>query len=122
MTPVINPWIFYLMNVIDNLNITASITFTITMIVVFILAIFIIVGYFCEGLDNELFQFAKRRLVKPLSIFMITNFLVLTLIPNSQTITKMLIAQHVTYERVEVATDIVQEVYEDIISLFDEEN
>ena len=42
-------------------------------------------------------------------------------IPNSNTITKMIIAQNVTYERVEVATNTVQEVYEDIMGLFKEE-
>ena len=33
----------------------------------------------------------------------------------------MMVAQNVTYERVEAATDVVQTVYEDIMDLFAEE-
>lgn len=42
-------------------------------------------------------------------------------LPDKQTIEKMVIAQNVTYERVEQATDVVSNVYNDIMDLFKEE-
>ena len=40
--------------------------------------------------------------------------------PTQKTLEKMLIAQNVTYERVEQATDTVTDVYNDIMDLFRE--
>ena len=43
-------------------------------------------------------------------------------IPTESTLTKMIVAQNVTYERVEMVGETVKDVYEDIISLVDGNN
>jgi hypothetical protein len=58
-----------------------------------------------------------RKVLIPLTVvFLIFG----TIIPTESTITKMIVAQNVTYERVEIAADTVQSVYEDIMELFEE--
>ena len=61
----------------------------------------------------------KKTLKYTIVIFLISLFSII-FVPSSETITKMVIAQNVTYERVEVATNTVQTVYEDIMELFKE--
>lgn len=46
------------------------------------------------------------------------DFLLFAGIGLTETIEKMVIAQNVTYERVEQATDVVADVYDDIMDLF----
>lgn len=41
-------------------------------------------------------------------------------IPTTDTLTKMIIAQNVTYERVEAVGDTVETVYNDIMALFED--
>ena len=65
--------------------------------------------------SKETFKLAKRLGVI-LAILMVLD----VFIPTADTITKMIVAQNVTYERVETATDVAQTVYEDIMDLFAE--
>ena len=46
----------------------------------------------------------------------------LSLLASTATIEKMVIAQNVTYERVEQATDVVADVYDDIMDLFKQDD
>ena len=117
MTSVINPWVFYAMSVTDSLKTIAIITLIGSLIVAVIVFIMTTINLEFEGIDGDTFKFAKR-LAKPLVGFIAAATLMIVLLPSSQTITKMLIAQNVTYERVEVAADTVREVYEDIMGLF----
>jgi hypothetical protein len=48
-------------------------------------------------------------------------WLAASLLPDKATLTKMIVAQNVTYERVEDAANVVQTVYEDIMNLFEED-
>ena len=105
MTPVINPWIFYLLGLVDPLKCTAFIAAT-------FLGCGLFIHYFCESEKA------------PKKIFVLTGLL-LTLaffVPNSKTVTKMVLAQNVTYERVEAVTDTVETVYNDIMDLFEEDD
>lgn len=112
MTPVINPWIFYLMSVVDSIGCVACIALIICLITLggYLLWLFV---YCFEGINKS---FLTKLVIASVALSVVCSF-----IPSSNTITKMLIAQNVTYERVEVATDTVQSVYEDIMGLFDEE-
>lgn len=112
MTPVISPWVFYAIGVSEKVSVALEIASFIFGLVLF--------GY----LIWQLLEFEKPSVVvlKKLGIGFVVSFLLMSLIPSSSTITKMLVAQNVTYERVEVAADTVQNVYEDIISLFEEDD
>lgn len=117
MTPIINPWVFYLVDLIGNLSCMAGLVFTISLIAVLIFGVW----FFLEGqfADEEEFKQIKK-VAKGIFITFFTSIFFMIFIPSSKTITKMIVAQNVTYERVEVAADTVQTVYEDIMELFKE--
>jgi hypothetical protein len=78
---------------------------------------FIINMTVADYFDEFLHQMKK---CKPLIIVTVVTALVGIITPSSETITKMIIAQNVTYERVEAATDTVETVYNDIMALFED--
>ena len=107
---VINPWVFYWMNVVDAIVIAA-----VTAVIVLITAMLIYIS--CTALAYEEID---MRIVKRFALGIIAATVVATFVPGSGTITKMIIAENVTYERVEGAADVVQDVYEDIMALFED--
>jgi hypothetical protein len=104
MTPVINPWVFYAVSVCDALKCVAGIGAGICAVALFMF-----------WLDD---CFDKPKFATPLFCVMLA---IAILTPPSKTVEKMVLAQNVTYERVEVATDAVKTVYEDITELFDKD-
>ena len=120
MTPVINPWIFYLMPLCDNLSFFSALVGIVSLLgyTGVVIGHLVVANDGCSD-EDDLKQFvAIEKLLKPV---VIVSLLLAFLVPSEKTITKMLIAQNVTYERVEVATNTVQSVYEDIMNLFEEE-
>ena len=123
MTPVINPWIFYLMPVCDNIGDFCSV-FGILGLFVSVFVCLCINGEKADGYDSESSSTLRtlipvKKILVPATIVML---LLGTFIPTESTITKMLIAQNVTYERVETATNTVESVYNDIMELFEEDD
>ena len=118
MTPVINPLWFYLMSVADDVDFVASVVVVVTTIGLTI--------YFFYSLANaydvEDFIDNLKPIRKPFAIVVVLITLVGIITPSSETITKMIIAQNVTYERVEVVGDTVETVYNDIMALFEDNN
>lgn len=122
MTPVISPWVFYWIPVLD------SITFIAGLLLLLSIILFVIVFFmFCMELDmgdedSDLAKLLKKAKDKLLVIIAVTT-LITVFVPSETTVTKMLIAQNVTYERVEVVSDTiintVETVYNDIMNLFD---
>ena len=118
MTPIINPLVFYFMDIADGLDLFCGIFG----IIAFICAVVTTVIYFSEcsdwGADSDEAK-STNAIRKLLSWTAAILLLVVILIPSQNTITKMLIAQNVTYERVETVTDTVETVYNDIMELFE---
>ena len=112
MTPVISPWIFYLMSVATAVK---GIAFAVGGILGVGWALIALI----ESAGGELREFCKESRVV-IAIF-IVGIMLGVLTPSESVITKMVVAQNVTYERVEAATDVVRTVYEDIMDLFAEE-
>lgn len=117
MTPVISPWVFYLMPVCENF---AFLAFMLT--VAGVGTLFILAMWF--GIDA---QFAKeetvkcmRKVGKTVIILTVIFAVVSCLIPTEETLTKMIVAQNVTVERVDMVSDTVVTVYNDIMALFQE--
>lgn len=118
MTPIISPWVFYLMSVVDGIG--CSLTILLVTVAVAIL-IFVVKGY----VESEDFHNAEEsrncyKAAKKSGVILAIIMALDVFIPTTDTITKMIVAQNVTYERVEAATDVVQTVYEDIMDLFAE--
>ena len=107
--------VFYLMSVTESLKILLLFAGIGLCALACVLAI-VLLSLF-DGLSNDklktVFSWSKRAAVIGVAILVIRIF-----IPGMETIEKMVIAQNVTYERVEQATDVVADVYDDIMDLF----
>lgn len=97
MELVINPILFYLIGMCDSLINTI-------IFILFVLGFLI----FIDCLKGE-------GVPKFLWIMFITLLIMVTFIPTSSTLTKMLISSQITYDRVEKSTGVVEKIYNDII-------
>lgn len=109
--PVINPIWFYLISVCDTIKLIA--------IVVTVISLAIAVTCFAMSIDYD--EPLRRDVMKKLFITGVIAMVVVIFCPSQTTLEKMLIAQNVTYERIEQATDVVSNVYEDIMDLFEKD-
>lgn len=115
MTPVISPWVFYVMYIADNVILVSTIIFFFALIV----CAFGIITAAVDSYDLDEFK-RKIKLFKVMLPVLLVSAIVASFVPSENTITKMLVAQNVTYERVETVTDTVETVYNDIMNLFDD--
>lgn len=113
MEPIINPWMIYL---IGNIH-SANVALTIMTFGVCFITLFIWVTHYAE--DEPLK--AERLFFTPFAVFLI---ILATLTPNSKTLTAMVIANEVTYDRVDslkaTVGDIHNIVKQDIIEMIQE--
>lgn len=100
--PVINPMVFYWMSVTESLK---------------DFLFFAGIGLCVFAIVLPFLSWSKRAAVIGVAILVIRIF-----IPGMETIEKMVIAQNVTYERVEQAADVVTDVYDDIMDLFKQDD
>lgn len=112
MEPVINPWVFYLIDGASNLK--AALVFG-------ILIGFLLFGYGAISIDDacsrEEEKSAKKKM-KTGSTICIIGVVLFLVVPSSETVMKMVIARNVTYDVVDAAKDVVVQVYNDILALF----
>lgn len=119
MTPVISPWVFYLMYVCDNIAFVVGVLAVIAFIVTCLTALAAICLW--ASADEGGFKRAVEALTKCVLPISAALWITASLLPDKNTLTQMVVAQNVTYERVEDAADVVQTVYEDIMNLFEED-
>lgn len=119
MTPVISPWVFYAISAASSIVAVASVVAVVVGIAYLIIKSISIAALCEEGADDEGYIKVKN-IAKHLGRIALVAIILSIIVPGEKTITKMIIAQNVTYERVEAATDVVQAVYEDIMDLFAE--
>lgn len=119
MTPVISPWVFYGLSVAKAVSV-----FSVILGVIIGIAWLILKGLALSELrdfgENESYK-STNLIAKKVGRVTLILILLSVFVPTENTITKMIIAKNVTYERVEEATNVVQTVYEDIMDLFAEE-
>lgn len=101
MEPVINPWLFYFIDVVGTIK-------TIGTIFAFVSIIAFLISFLEEENDVALISF----------IVLIISSLIIIFVPSSDTLIKMTIAKNVTYDAVDAAKDVVIQVYNDILALF----
>ena len=113
MEPVISPWVFYL---IDNASGLKWGAFIFGVIVGFI---FIMYGAFLldEVCTKDEEKYAKKKVKTGIAILII-GFTLFLIVPSSETVMKMVVAKNVTYDTVNTAKDVVVQVYNDILALF----
>lgn len=113
MEPVINPWLFYLIDCASGLKwgifvfgLSAGLT---------LLGIGVVTRSETNGREEE--KAAKKK-IKTGYIICIISIVLFLIAPSSETVMKMVIAQNVTYDAVDAAKDVVVQVYNDILALF----
>lgn len=113
MEPVINPLAFYLIDGASSLKWGALIF---GIIIGFILLCYgALLFYDADSKEEE--KSAKRKMKTGIAIVIIGAVLFVFL-PSSETVMKMVIAKNVTYDAVDAAKDVVTQVYNDILALF----
>lgn len=120
MEPIVNPWLIYLVSIIEHLrNFFGAINF-----IVLILDIFIVIGVFIEA-DDAISVFYNREEKKIRPIFKllialsITSPLLTIFIPTKETIIAMYIANMITPDNLNLANEVFKsnlKDYMDIIS------
>ena len=117
MTTIISPWVFYLMPVCENIGLVS-----LALAVISGLALVgVFAAYYIDYDYHNKDEISRFKFwIKLLSVIVIITLLLVCLVPTEETITKMIIAQNVTYERVDVVSDTVANVYNDIMNLFQE--
>ena len=113
MEPVINPWLFYLIEVVDSLKLVfGGLGFAIGLVL-------IISGQFDSGCtyDESVKKKCQKKKKIGLAVLLVGCF-ICVLIPSSDTLIKMTIAKNVTHDAVDAAKDVVVQVYNDILALF----
>jgi hypothetical protein len=121
MTPIINPWVFYFMDVANALKVIAVIMSVLAASTSIFFFIYAMTDFDICGEDDDDSQYNKKMAKK--FAWLTTPLLVAAiLLPGKDTIVKMFIAQNVTDDRMSAAVDVVSEVYNDIIGILEPES
>ena len=102
---IISPWIFYLINLLSNIDTLCSMLTFLS----FLVLLGLILYQWANVLDSDddiWESFIKWR--KRTAITLVISILGLIFIPTEETMYKMLVANYVTYENVETATDVIK--------------
>ena len=111
-TPLVDPMWFYWISVIDNVKCVFSVIAFIVSVV--LIATIIFMAADCEDF-NEFRQEFKKFKGPKIGTFAVCLILVICFMPSSETLIKMEIAKHATYENTTIAIEKIEEVAKDII-------
>lgn len=109
---IIDPMWFYWISVVDNVKIVLSVIAFIISCALIVTTIANIVD--CDDLDEfwQGFKKCKGLLIVAFAVFLI---LMVCFMPSSETLIKMEIAKHATYENATIAIEKIEEVAKEII-------
>lgn len=104
MTPIINPWLFYIVDLLDGLK---------TLCILAVPVLVIVIGYLTITIDDlgrgEEKEFKSARRTRKIVIFFsIFLLIVIPFIPSKDTCYKMLIASQITDNNVQKAEDVIK--------------
>lgn len=115
-TPIINPMILYLIDVVGHLKIMCGITlFVLAITLLLMLYFYFIAGVYTDEEDKKLFKTIKYFTVSSI----IVSFL-LVVLPSSATLTKMYVASFTTAENIELLGDTAKDTIDYIVDKIDE--
>lgn len=106
MKPIINPWLFYLVDVIDNFK-SACLVLLLIIVIGFGATVLIEVGGAADGLELD-----EAKIIKTLKRIVVAGVLLMTfdmLLPSKKTCYQMMIASQVTEENVKKAEDVIKD-------------
>ena len=111
MTYIINPWVFYLLNILENIVVLC---WSLMVIAVTAYLVYIVVWWAADLYDSEKYP-SPLAIFKEWKIPLIICITALILIPSQETCYKMLIASQVTTEHIADAKETIREVADYIV-------
>lgn len=112
MNYIINPWVFYLLNVLDNV-VGCSVGLLVVLATAYV--VYILVWWLAFYEDDKEKYPSPLTLLKKWKIPLILCITALILIPSQETCYKMLIASQVTTEHIADAKETIKEVADYIV-------
>ena len=104
MKPIINPWLFYLVDCLEGLKMVCIISVPVLVIVIGFLTATI--DDFGRGEEKELKS--ARRTRKIVILFSILILIVIPFIPSKETCYKMMVASQITNTNIQQAEDVIK--------------
>ena len=108
MKPIINPWLFYLVDVIGNFK-SACFVLLLLIVIAFGAIVLIEIGEAADELELEL---DEVKVIKTLKRMVVVGVLLMTfnmLLPSKETCYKMMIASQITDNNIQKAEDTIKE-------------
>lgn len=107
---IISPWFFYALQVADSIRFLAY--------VIGILAIFGFIRFYAiaETDGRKHIEVEARRRVKKCIWVVVIAILSVTFIPSKETLLSMMVAQNITYERVDMAGEKLETLVDKIVT------
>lgn len=102
MTPIINPWLFYAVNFLVNLQDVCSIVLNVCVVVMAFLTLKVLVDE-----DEEKLK-ANKKTNKRLLVVSLSMLIVITFIPSKETCYQMMIASQITDTNIQKAEDVIK--------------
>lgn len=116
MEPVINPWLFYFIEMVDAFEFLAVAVFVVDAVLFSFGIAKMLVNKEHGEKDGDYLE--GKKAVKISIVVTVIVFVIIIIVPSSDTIIKMVIAKNVTYDALDAAKDVVIQVYNDILALF----
>jgi hypothetical protein len=112
-TPIISPWFFYIIGLIEPL------TFITILGLVVALCVGALTWYDAveSPITKEEYDSRYKSVGKKCVILSVIFGLLLIFVPSQQVCIQMLIANNITYERLETAGSSIENIYNDIIAI-----
>lgn len=104
MTPIINPWMFYLVDCLDGLKMLCILA--VPLLVFVIGFITFTIDDFGRGEEKELKSYRRTR--KIVILFSIFLLIVIPFIPRKETCYKMIVASQITDTNIQKAEDVIK--------------
>lgn len=101
---IINPWVFYLIDVLSTANRMSVLLFWISLIVS-VGTLFILGDRYLTEAERK----TCKKVFKTALIISILSSLTCVFIPSKETMYTMIVADNVTYENVELASDVIKD-------------
>ena len=104
MKPIINPWLFYLVDCLDGLKMVCIISVPVLVIVIG----FLTATIDDLGRDDEKELKSARKTRKIVILFSISILIVIPFIPSKETCYKMMVASQITDNNIQKAEDTIK--------------
>ena len=104
---IINPWIFYLINILENIMVTGIVLFVISVVTAIVMGVMVFDP--AESVSDEKKKLFKKMLKRVVIPIVVVCTLLITFIPSEKTMYTMLVSSYVTTDNLETATEVIQD-------------